>query len=158
MYRFLLKHIPTFVGLLFLASAALKLFNPGQATMALESLDIPYKQANIMVIVVTILEFYLGALLLKKIDLKYAMIASTVLMFLFTAYLWYLSTLANPPSCGCLGLTGIFNSKKVEAVFGLARNCAILWALKLSYDYYFKPSQSTGANVTMNISSRGAAE
>lgn len=42
-----------------------------------------------------------------------------------------------PPSCGCLGLTGIFKSRKQEALFGLFRNCLILWALKLAYDYYF---------------------
>ena|SRR5437879_2751104 len=49
----------------------------------------------------------------------------------------YLSTLAHPPSCGCLRLTGIFKSRKQEALFGLFRNCLILWSLKLAYDYYF---------------------
>jgi hypothetical protein len=34
-------------------------------------------------------------------------------------FLWYLSTLANPPSCGCLGLTGMFDSSRHDAVFGI---------------------------------------
>jgi len=45
---------------------------------------------------------------------------------------------SKPPSCGCLGLSAIFSSAKHEALFGLFRNVVILWALKLSYDYYFK--------------------
>src|SRR3989442_14821894 len=103
MIRVLLKHVPMLVGALFIYAAAYKLLNPGQATMALESLEIPPRLANLIVAGVMILELYLGVLLFKKIDLKYAMIASTVLMLLFTVYLWYLSILAHPPSCGCLG-------------------------------------------------------
>jgi len=38
-----------------------------------------------------------------------------------------------------MGLTGMFHSTKKAALFGLARNCVILWGLKLSYDYYLKP-------------------
>lgn len=62
------------------------------------------------------------------------------LMFLFVVFMWYLSMTTKPPSCGCLGLTKIFSSTKQEALFGLARNCAILWLLKWSYDYYFSAS------------------
>jgi hypothetical protein len=49
-----------------------------------------------------------------------------------------LSMLANPPSCGCMGLTQLFKSNKHNAVFGLLRNCVILWLLKGAYDYYCK--------------------
>lgn len=68
-----------------------------------------------------------------------------VIMFVFTASLWYLSTLADPPKCGCLGLTGMFNSSKHEAFFGVFRNCAILWALRSSFDHHFKPTEKAGA-------------
>jgi len=33
----------------------------------------------------------------------------------------------------------MFNSSKHEALFGVFRNCVILWALKLSFDHHFKP-------------------
>jgi len=67
------------------------------------------------------------------------------LMFLFTGYLSYLCTLAHPPACGCLGLTGIFQNSRHEALLGLARNCAILWVIKWSYDRHFpKPTTAAG--------------
>ena len=140
MYLALIHHIPRLVGFILLWAGAYKLVNPGQATMALESLEMPYGLAKTIVSSSIIVELYLGVLLSLRIDLKYALTASIGLLFLFTLYLWYLSTLANPPACGCLGLTGIFNSSKHEALFGLFRNCVILWALKFSYDHHFKSS------------------
>jgi Methylamine utilisation protein MauE len=137
MYPLLLKHAPKLIGYIFLFAGGYKLLLPGQATMALESLGLPYTLANTMVIGATILELYLAALLIRQIDLKYALVVSTALMLAFTVYMWYLSSLAHPPSCGCLGLTGIFKSRKQEALFGLFRNCVILWLLKLTYDYHF---------------------
>jgi len=133
-----LKNVPTLIGLLFLFTGAMKLFNPGQATMALESLDVSYGLAKLLVASVTILELYLGVILLRRLDLKYAMGLSMALMFLFTVYMWYLSTMASPPSCGCLGMTGVFTSNKHAALFGVFQNCVILWMLKWSYDYHFR--------------------
>jgi len=146
MGRVFLKHIPKLIGFIFIFAGCSKLLMPGQATTALESLDIPYGLANAIVIAVTILELYLGVLLILRIDLRYALVVSTCLMLAFTVYIWYLSTLAHAPSCGCLGLTGIFKSRKQEAWFGLLRNCLILWALKLTYDHHFprKPAESLG--------------
>ena len=63
-------------------------------------------------------------------------------MLVFAGYLWYLSTLANPPSCGCLGLTGIFENSRNEALLGLARNFTILWAMKWSYDRHFQDANA----------------
>ena len=137
------RHIPKLIGFVFLFAGGYKLLMPGQATMALESLNVPYGLANAIVIGLTLLELYLGLLLILQIDLKYALVFSTGLMFAFTGYLWYLSTLAHPPSCGCLGLTGIFKSRKQEALFGLFRNCLLLWALKLSYDFHFPRNPAT---------------
>jgi hypothetical protein len=53
--------------------------------------------------------------------------------------------MASPPACGCLGLTGLFNSSRHEALFGVFRNCAILWILKLSYDHHFKAARLLSA-------------
>jgi len=117
-----------------------KLLYPGQATMSLETLNVPYAVAKALITGTIIAELYLGVILVRKLDLRFGLSLAMGLMFLFTGYLWYLSTLADPPKCGCLGLTGLFNSSKHEALFGLFRNCVILWALKLSFDHHFKPS------------------
>ncbi len=125
------------LGALLLYSGLYKALSPADATFALVSLDLPYWLARWAIILVTAIELYLGLLLVGKIDLRYGLAAATLLMFAFTAFLWYLSTLANPPACGCLGLTWAFASGKRGAVLGIARNCVILWLLKTSYDYYF---------------------
>ena len=137
--QILLKVIPRLVGLLFVYAAISKLIYPTQATAALESLGFQYVWADAMVFGTIMLELYLGLILLLHIDLQWGLSASMGVMFLFAVFLWYLSMTTKPPSCGCLGLTTIFTSAKHEALFGLFRNCAILWALKLSYDYYFRP-------------------
>ena|SRR2546426_9227113 len=129
--------IPALLGVLFVYSGIYKLLHPGPATMGLESLDVPYGWAKAIVAGVTALELYLGSILVLRISLKYALIFSTALMFAFTGYLFYLSALAHPPSCGCLGLTGIFQNTRHEALLGLVRNCAILWVIKWSYDHHF---------------------
>src|SRR6266571_2593134 len=136
MFRILPKHIPRLVGCLFLYAAIYKLLYPGQATMGLVALDIPYKLATLIVTTTIVSELYLGVILISHIDLKYAISVSMGVMLLFTAYMCYLSSMANPPSCGCLGMTGIFKSNKEAALFGIFRNCVILWLRKLAYEYY----------------------
>ena len=127
------------MGALFVYAGIYKLLYPGQAASSLEAVGLSRQFANFMVTGAVVLELYLGIVLLLKLDLNWSLRIAMGFMFAATAYLWYLSTLADPPSCGCLGLTGLFESRKNEAVFGVFRNCVILWALKLSYDYYFKP-------------------
>ena len=136
MYR-VAKCIPLLLGTLFVYAGIQKLLHPGPATMALESLDVPYSWARAIVASVIVLELYLGAILIINLNLKFALVVATGVMFLFAGYLWYLSTLANPPSCGCLGLTGIFQNSRHEALLGLARNFLILWTIKWTYDQHF---------------------
>jgi hypothetical protein len=142
MKALLAKSMPAIVGAIFLFSGGYKLIFPGEATYALKALEFSEWLANATIIAVTALELYLGWVLVLKQDLKHSLIAAMVLMFAFTVFLWYLSTLAHPPSCGCMGLTGMFRSTKHAAIFGLFRNCAILWALKLCYDFYFAQEPS----------------
>src|SRR5260221_6775285 len=129
---------PVALGGPFLISGTYKLFHPGEATFAMMALDLPVWLSKSTIMAVTALELYLGFVLLLRKDLRWGLSLSTALMLAFTVFLWYLSTLAHPPACGCLGLTGMFRSTKQEAIFGLVRNCLILWGLKLSYDFYFK--------------------
>ncbi len=142
MIRFLGKWTPALLGLLFLYSGIYKLIYPGQATMALVALDFKVGWANAAIVAVTIVELYLGSILLLKLDLAYGLGMATALMFAFTVFLWYLSRLAHPPSCGCMGLTGVFLSNRHNALFGIFRNVVILWLLKFAHDYYVKAPQA----------------
>src|SRR3989449_4050191 len=63
MYLALIHHIPRLVGFILLWDGAYKLVNPGQATMALESLEMPYGLAKTIVSSSIIVELYLGVLL-----------------------------------------------------------------------------------------------
>ena len=87
-----------------------------------------------------------------RLDLRFALRLATGLMLVFTVYLWYLSTLAHPPACGCLGLTGIFKSSRQEAAFGVARNFLILCAIKLAYDYYFPRAEPLSNSAPLTAS------
>lgn len=122
------------LGFLFLYTCGFKFFFPGEATTALETLGLPTGLAEPMVAAATAAEIYVGLLLIFGIDLRYTITFSIVMMSIFTAYLFYLSTLAHPPACGCTGLTGIFNSSRHAAIFGVGRNCLILWMLKIAHD------------------------
>ena len=154
MKRVVLPHITTVLGLLFVYSGIFKLLYPGEAALALESLEFGHEPAKLVVTAVTIMELYLGIILCFKIDLRYGLIVATGLVFVFAVFLCYLSTLAHPPKCGCLGLTGLFRSNRHAALFGLFRNCVILWALKLSYDYHFKAPEPAGPKTPGTVSAR----
>ena len=138
MLRTLVRFTPTLIGALLICAGIYKLALPGEATYALEALSLKYDLANPLVLIVTVIELYLGALLLLRIDLRFALGASTLLFFVFTCFLWYLATLAHPPSCGCLGFSSVFRSNKSNAVFGIMRNCLLLWLLKAHHDSFFK--------------------
>jgi hypothetical protein len=137
MKELLLKRTPELTAAVFLWAGIHKAFHPGEAIFALVSLDLPFSLSSWIVEFATALELYLSILLFRKIDLRYGLRAATGLILVYTVFLWYLSTLAHPPSCGCLGLTGLFNSTKQEAIFGLCRNCVMLWLLWNCYNYYF---------------------
>src|SRR5262249_28961551 len=119
---------------------------------ALVVVGLPYSAARILIIAVTIAELYLGTVLALRTDLKLAMMCATGLLLAYTAFLWYLSTLAHPPSCGCLGLTGLFKSNKQAAVLGLGRNCLLLWMLRASYSYYFPAGRQNAPSATASAS------
>lgn len=65
------------------------------------------------------------------------------LVLVFSLFLFYLSTMAAPPSCGCLGLTGAFSSGRQGARLGLARNCVILWLMRVAYNQLFPTIPTT---------------
>src|SRR5690349_19672924 len=133
--RVVFSRTPLLVGLLLIYAGLYKAVYPGEATLALMALGAPSGLAGILIDVVTCAELYLGILLMTGVDRQAALWGATALMLLFSLFLFYLSVMAHPPACGCLGLTGAFSSNRHSALFGLARNCFLLWLLRGAYDH-----------------------
>ena len=93
---------PCLLGLVFLFSGTYKILHPSSAILALRALDIPNPIGSGVILVVTLLELYLGILLIARVSLRYAIIASSSLLLGFSFFLFYLSLLAHPPACGCM--------------------------------------------------------
>lgn len=150
MRKYLARNAPLFVGMLLLWSGLFKLLLPAEAIAALGVAGMPHSLADYSVGTVTVIELYLGFILIFKLDLKAGLALASGLFLVFTIFLSYLATLANPPSCGCLGLTAIFESSRQNALFGLVRNCLILWLLKGAYDHYFpQPANAKGGRPSL---------
>jgi hypothetical protein len=122
---------PAAVGLVLLIGGIHKLIYPGEATIALIAVGTAPPLARACITLLTALELYLGGMLILGFDMKLGLRLATGLIFTYSAFLFYLSTMANPPSCGCLGLNGAFASNKQAAIFGLLRNCVLLFLLRL---------------------------
>lgn len=129
--------IPRAMGVMFLWAGLYKVVFLGQAIASLEALEVPRLLADRLVLLATSAEIYLGFLLFFKIAPRFAMRLAISVLFLFSTYVFYLSTLADPPSCGCLGLTGIFKNSRHQSFFDLTRNVLLLWAMTLSYSAMF---------------------
>lgn len=130
---FALNALTICLGLVFLYGGLYKLYNPSAAELALTSLDVPDLLSRIIVALVTVVELSLGGVLLFRSRLRDSLVFAGSTLFVFTIYLWYLSTLSHPPSCGCLGLTGIFENTRQAAVFGILRNVFLLIMVLLAY-------------------------
>ncbi len=141
MRRFVVGYTPAAIGVLLAYTGIYKLVYPAEATAALTALDFPRPWAILLIVVITILEMYLGVILLLKIDLRCGLIMVMALLMVFSIFLFFLSTMAHPPSCGCMGLTAVFTSNRHNAIFGLLRNCVLLWLLKGAYNHYFPPTR-----------------
>src|SRR5581483_4386082 len=94
------RYAPVVVGAIFIYSGAYKVLFPCEAIYALKAFGVREVFASLSVAALTSLELYLGWILLRRSDFRRALIAATVLLACFTAFLWYLSTMAHPPSCG----------------------------------------------------------
>ena len=128
---------PILIGTILLYSAAYKLVYPSGAILALMALEVGHGLARLITETITTLELYIGVILVLKINLKFALQSATALILVFCFFLSFLATMAHPPSCGCMGLTAVFSSNRHNALFGLVRNCVLLWMLRCSMDHYF---------------------
>ncbi len=137
MYASLLKSCPLVIGVLLVIAGIAKLFSPGVAIYGLEAVGVPEALATPGVVGLTVIELYLGIVLLLGWSTRIYLPAVIVMFLGFTAYLWYLSTLASPPGCGCLGLSEVFSSTKDQALFGMIRNTFLIGYMSASYSHLF---------------------
>jgi hypothetical protein len=121
-----------FLGILFLIAGSLKMLNPSEAELGLAAIGFSRFFSFVTVFAVTVTEMAIGVCLLMGINVRGILKTAGSLILLFTCYLWYLSTLANPPACGCLGLSGIFDTNRQQAFFGMVRNMMILFVIYLA--------------------------
>jgi len=122
----LIPLVPLLTGLLLAYAGFLKMVHPADSVLSLESLGSPRLVAELLIGTICAVELYLAfCLWLHPKDRANIMVTMCV-FFLFTTYLTYLGTLADPPSCGCMGLTGVFESNKKNALVGAARNAILL--------------------------------
>jgi len=88
--------------------------------------------AGVLAAVVT-LEFLLAYLLFYAPKKRFTLQLAFSTLIVFSAYLAYLGTLADPPDCGCGRLFKVFESNRKNAMLGVARNIvlcgAVAWLL-----------------------------
>jgi uncharacterized membrane protein YphA (DoxX/SURF4 family) len=110
------------LGLVFLASGALKLISPQQASDLLSQLSsLDQTLSRTLIIIGSLIEFVLGAaLIIGNGALRMASLASTIALLVFTFVgLW---ALQNPMPCGCFGDIVEFQTDE----YFIARNIVLL--------------------------------
>lgn len=125
--------IRTGSALLFLWAGIDMALHPATVFLTLATLGLSLKLAEWLTIIVAALEATAGIMLLNHIRFPEATIFTNGLLLIFCAFLYFLRTLANPPSCGCPGLHGIFDSAHAEALLGLLRNVTLMLLLAWAY-------------------------
>ena len=150
------RFVPALLGLVFSYSGLFKLLHPGGATAALFALGFSLPAASATITAITAVELYLGLILLLKLDLRIGLLAASGILLAFSLFLGYLSTLAHPPSCGCMGMTALFKSNRHNALFGLLRNAALLWCAAWAYGYHFRaPAEGLAGQAPRNREAAG---
>ncbi len=130
------KTIPYACAGVFALAAVLKALFPAEAVLGLEGLQISRPMAEAIVFVITAFEAQISLNLIAYPISRTAVLSAAILLVFLNLYLGYLITLANPPSCGCLGMIGLFKSSRHAALFGIVRNTLLIFALALHFRHY----------------------
>lgn len=124
------------VGCLFVIAAFAKAVHPAMTRNAIWTLgemvglaeETPGFAAQILAALAG-LEFFTGAWLIIRPWSVAARVAAMGLLAGFCVALGMLLTLSDPPSCGCFGMMKLWESARVEHVFGLGRNLVCIAVL-----------------------------
>ncbi|MEQ2008644.1 MAG: MauE/DoxX family redox-associated membrane protein [Limisphaerales bacterium] len=117
------------VASVFFTAAFHHVVNPAQAEVALGAVGVSPAAARVLVFTLGPVELHLGLLLLVGKWRRVGMKLSGLTLFVFSAFLWKLSALPEPPACGCLGLGPVLRDSRHELLLGLLRNVVLLFAL-----------------------------
>ena len=125
----LMGFVPDLVGFVFIIYGTAKLFSPYLTVAVFGIFGVSPSIAYWLTICLIAVDIYLGVSLVVLRDRRVAPIVAFCCLCIFSCYLVYLITLAEPPDCGCGGIVRLFESNKSNAVFGLFRNVSLLIGL-----------------------------
>ncbi len=125
------------IGALFLASAALKAWQPASLIPAMEYVGVTGALRSLSVGTIVGIEAAVGWGLLGFGGTFSAWVAVSVLGG-FSVVLLCFAASSRPPACGCLGVVRVFESNRAEALFGVGRNFVIIGALFWTFGSHAK--------------------
>jgi hypothetical protein len=129
--RMLVRAIPYLLGVLFLYAGTYKGVNTGRTTESLMAINVPLGVAFALTLAVASVELYVACILLLSKHKLYPLCSAAGCLVIFTLYLVYIRTLANPPDCACGPLLEVFNTMYGSATFGILRNALLLLLVAL---------------------------
>ncbi len=123
--------IPRGVGLIFLWAGAGKFWDPTKTHRVFAFDGLPQPLIEPLTVAVWIGEVILGFVLLIGIARRRAVMATILVLFVYSVQLAYLIVADNPPKdCGCVALMAKYASAKQAMVLGLVRNAVMAASLE----------------------------
>lgn len=117
------------VGAVLVAAALAKAFDPEAAWPAFEAVKTPSAAVPFAVVVLVVLEAWLGASLLVESTPRLARLLGMGMMTVFTLVLGWLLLLPEPIPCGCFGRPDLLADPRQDLLAGIGRNLCMLGAL-----------------------------
>lgn len=123
------------LGIVFVSSGALKLISPNEAAELLADISLlSLHISRILIGLVSVLEFVLGAMFFLRWQQHLAALISTIILLCFTMI--GMGELQDPKACGCFG--DVLDSRTDELF--MARNMALLFVSMFLLRYQKEPS------------------
>jgi uncharacterized membrane protein YphA (DoxX/SURF4 family) len=122
--------IPRAVGLLFLYTGITKAIDPTRTHRVFAFDGVPQPLIVPLTHVVWSAEVALALILLIGIARRRAVVATILVLFVYSVQLAYLLAAQNPPDCSCVLLQAKYASAKQALVLGLVRNAILAASLE----------------------------
>ena len=123
--------IPRGVGLLFLHAGGTKWWDGSKIHRVFAFDGVPQPLIVPLTHVVWVCEIVLGLILVIGIARRRAVVATILVLFVYSVQLAYLIAADNPPKdCGCIALMAKYASAKQTMVLGLVRNAFLAACLE----------------------------
>lgn len=123
--------IPRVVGLLFIWAGVQKAIDPGKIIRVLEFDGLPHLLAVAGTHLVWVGEVVIGLLLCAGLWPRRVMMATIIVLLVFSLQLTYLIVAQNPPAdCGCVTIWQKYNDARLNMTIGLIRNALMAAGLE----------------------------